>query len=65
MSPILFFDVTLDFKIGAARVQPTIKQIPALDAADAERKALATATAKVARSHGATVHVASVQESDG
>jgi len=52
-----FFDVTLDFGIGASRVRPKIKHIPALDAADAERKALATATAIVARSHGSVVKV--------
>lgn len=58
-----FYDVTLRFRIGNQAVQPVIKHIPALDEADASRKALDTATAKVARSQGATVHVASVKES--
>jgi len=62
---VRFFDVTLRFRVGGYFVQPVIKHVPALDESDASRKALDTATAKVARTNGATVHVASVQESDG
>ena len=52
-----YFDVTLDFLVGLSRVRPKIKHIPALDAEDAERKALATSTAKVARASGHDVTV--------
>ena len=58
-----FFDVTLGFRVGGTRVEPVIKHIPALDADDAERKALATSTATTARAGGADVAVVRVQES--
>jgi len=58
------YDVTIQFRVGGQRVQPVIKHIPALDEVDAARKALDTATAKVARNQGATVSVISVRESD-
>lgn len=61
---MLFFDVTIHFRIGNQHVQPVIKHIPALDAADAERKALDTTTAKHARAWGkGDVTVVNVRES--
>jgi len=61
---VRFFDVTINFRISGQRVQPVIKHIPAPDEVDASRKALDTATAKIARSQGATVTVFSIRESD-
>ncbi len=60
-----FYDVTLTFHIGLQLVQPTIRHIPALDEADASRKALITSAAATARARGADVQVLSTQESDG
>ena len=59
-----FYDVTLAFRIGVQLVQPTIKHIPALDEADALRKALATSIAASARARGADVAMFRIQESD-
>ena len=55
-----FFDVTLQFSVGDQTVRPVVRHIPALNAADARRKALATSTAKVARHNGHTVTVVSI-----
>ncbi len=61
---IRFFDVTLQFHVGGHSVQPVVKHIPALDAEDAGRKALATSTAKIARHHGHEVTAIKVVESE-
>jgi hypothetical protein len=61
---IRFYDVTIGFRIGGQRVQPVIQHIPALDEADASRKALATSTATTARARGGDVEIVSVRESE-
>lgn len=62
---IRFFDVTLQFRAAGQLVRPTIKHIPAADEAEAGRKALDTATAKVARSYGEEVAIHATKESEG